>query len=40
MRCRRSWMFAEGSRGGELFDNFFLLFNPHAVGTADVIVTF
>jgi len=21
------WMFAEGSRGGELFDNFFLLFN-------------
>jgi hypothetical protein len=23
-------MFAEGSRGGELFDNFFLLFNPNA----------
>ena len=23
------WYFAEGSRGGELFDNFFLLFNPH-----------
>jgi hypothetical protein len=22
------WMFAEGSRGGELFDNFFLLYNP------------
>lgn len=22
------WLFAEGSRGGELFDNFFLLFNP------------
>jgi hypothetical protein len=23
-----SWYFAEGSRGGELFDNFFLIFNP------------
>ena len=23
------WVFAEGSRGGELFDNFFLFFNPH-----------
>ena len=23
-----SWFFAEGSRGGELFDNFFLIFNP------------
>jgi hypothetical protein len=23
-----SWYFAEGSRGGELFDNFFLVFNP------------
>jgi hypothetical protein len=22
------WLFAEGSRGGELFDNFYLLFNP------------
>ncbi len=25
------WIFAEGSRGGELFDNFYLLFNPNAV---------
>ena len=24
----QSWYFAEGSRGGELFDNFFLIFNP------------
>jgi hypothetical protein len=24
------WIFAEGSRGGELFDNFFLIFNPNA----------
>ena len=23
-----TWYFAEGSRGGELFDNFFLIFNP------------
>ena len=23
-----TWYFAEGSRGGELFDNFFLVFNP------------
>ena len=23
-----NWYFAEGSRGGELFDNFFLIFNP------------
>ncbi|HWJ55846.1 MAG TPA: hypothetical protein VNR90_06495, partial [Vicinamibacterales bacterium] len=23
------WLFAEGSRGGELFDNFFLLYNPY-----------
>ena len=33
------WMFAEGSRGGELFDNFFLLFNPHP-WTATVNVDF
>ena len=35
---RTLWMFAEGSRGGELFDNFFLLFNPHPAqrSTADV----
>ena len=32
-----SWYFAEGSRGGELFDNFFLIFNPlPAPTTVDV----
>jgi hypothetical protein len=32
-----SWYFAEGSRGGELFDNFFLIFNPMpAATTVDV----
>jgi hypothetical protein len=31
------WIFAEGSRGGELFDNFFVFFNPHPVwGTVDL----
>ena len=34
-----SWYFAEGSRGGELFDNFFLVFNPHPDPTT-VDVTF
>lgn len=27
------WYFAEGSRGGELFENYFLLFNPLQSGT-------
>jgi hypothetical protein len=27
-RLAPKWYFAEGSRGGELFDNFFLVFNP------------
>ena len=32
-----SWFFAEGLRGGELFDNFFLVFNPlPAPTTVDV----
>jgi hypothetical protein len=35
----RTWYFAEGSRGGELFDNFFLIFNPLAIPTS-VDVTF
>ena len=34
-----SWYFAEGSRGGELFDNFFLIFNPLPTATT-VEVTF
>ena len=34
-----SWYFAEGSRGGELFDNFFLVFNPLPTPTT-VDVTF
>jgi hypothetical protein len=34
-----SWFFAEGSRGGELFDNFFLIFNPLPTATT-VEVTF
>jgi len=34
-----SWYFAEGSRGGELFDNFFLIFNPLPAATS-VDVTF
>ena len=34
-----SWYFAEGSRGGELFDNFFLIFNPLPTPTT-VDVTF
>ncbi len=34
-----TWYFAEGSRGGELFDNFFLVFNPHPTPTT-VSVTF
>ena len=34
-----SWYFAEGSRGGELFDNFFLVFNPLPTPTT-VNVTF
>jgi hypothetical protein len=34
-----SWYFAEGSRGGELFDNFFLIFNPQPAPTT-VDVTF
>ncbi len=33
------WYFAEGSRGGELFDNFFLIFNPLPTATT-VDVTF
>ena len=34
-----TWYFAEGSRGGELFDNFFLVFNPLPTPTT-VDVTF
>ena len=30
---RRTGIFAEGSRGGELFDNFFLIFNPLPTAT-------
>jgi hypothetical protein len=33
-----SWYFAEGSRGGELFDNFFLLFNPLPTDTTAQVV--
>src|SRR5262249_41243585 len=28
-----NWFFAEGSRGGELFNNYFLLFNPTQTAT-------